>query len=198
MRFDFGNSKYAFHLGRPWGSLSQRTQQNLPLEVERPFRSNTYTEQAATMPKIVDFLGSVITAPGDTESMSHYPSHPRPRKDVIRFLERDPRRFRNDKREILPSPTNDPYQPLEMAFLCYKKSDSNPIDNELHFAVLTKSGMGAMRDLHLMERYEKCRFGTTLIFSVKRMPTGSISGKRQSALWIHWGQLYPKKNLTNL
>ena len=38
------------------------------------------------------------------------------------------------------------------------------IRNELWFTILTKGGMRASRDFDLLERYDRCRFGTTLVF----------------------------------
>ena len=36
--------------------------------------------------------------------------NPKPRKDVLKFLEKDARKYRGDHREILLSFTSDPYQ----------------------------------------------------------------------------------------
>jgi DNA repair photolyase len=91
----------------------------------------------------------------------------RPRENVLKYLEKDARRFRGDDREILLSLTSDPYQPLETALGLTRRAIEILIENELRFAILTKAGRRASRDFDLMSRYPRCRFGTTLIFTLE-------------------------------
>jgi hypothetical protein len=39
------------------------------------------------------------------------------------------------------------------------------IDNGLRVTILTKGGMRAARDFDLLETYDRCRFGTTVVFT---------------------------------
>ncbi|MBW1791659.1 MAG: radical SAM protein [Deltaproteobacteria bacterium] len=93
-----------------------------------------------------------------------FSSEPKPRKDVLKFLEKDARKYRGDGREILLSFTSDPYQPLEMKLNLIRRAIEILIRNQLRFTILTKGGMRASRDFDLLERCDRCRFGTTLVF----------------------------------
>jgi len=99
------------------------------------------------------------------ENREVFKAQPRPRKDILKYLEKDAKAFRSDDREILISFISDPYQPLEMELGITRRAIEILIKNELRFTILTKGGMRAVRDFDLLETYEKCRFGTTLIFT---------------------------------
>ncbi len=90
--------------------------------------------------------------------------HARLRQDVLRCLERDAQRIRGDDREILVTFSSDPYQPLEMQFGTTRQAIQILIDNGLRVMILTKGGMRAARDFDLLETYDRCRFGTTVVF----------------------------------
>lgn len=90
---------------------------------------------------------------------------PKPRKDVLKFIEKDARKFRGDEREILISFTSDPYQPIETEHGITRRAIEIFIKNNLRFTILTKGGMRASRDFDLLESYDRCRFGTTLVFA---------------------------------
>lgn len=92
-------------------------------------------------------------------------NQPGPRKDVLRSLEKDARRHAGDDREILMCFTCDPYQPIEKELGITRKAIMILMENGLRFTLLTKGGMLATRDFDLLAGYEKCRFGTTLIFT---------------------------------
>jgi DNA repair photolyase len=98
------------------------------------------------------------------EKRDVFAAQPRPRKDVLKFLEKDARKYRGDDREILLSFTSDPYQPLEMGLGLTRRAIEIFIENKLRFTILTKGGMSASRDFDLSESYEKARFGTTIVF----------------------------------
>lgn len=91
--------------------------------------------------------------------------HGRLRQDVLRCLERDAQRIRGDDREILVSFSSDPYQTLEMKFGTTRQAIRILIDNGLRVMILTKGGMRAARDFDLLETYDRCRFGTTVVFT---------------------------------
>ncbi len=90
---------------------------------------------------------------------------PHPRKDILKVLEKDALKYRGDEREILLSFTSDPYQPLEMELGITRRTIEILMENDLRFTILTKGGIRATRDFDLLKSYEKCRFGTTLIFT---------------------------------
>jgi DNA repair photolyase len=92
-------------------------------------------------------------------------NHARLRQDVLRCLERDAQRIRGDDREILVSFSADPYQPLEMHFRTTRQAIQILIDHGLRVTILTKGGMRAARDFDLLETYDRCRFGTTVVFT---------------------------------
>lgn len=89
----------------------------------------------------------------------------RRRKDVLRHLERDAQRIRGDDREILISFSSDPYQPFEMTLGTTRQAIQILIDNGLRVMILTKGGMRASRDFDLLETYDRCRFGTSVVFT---------------------------------
>ena len=92
-------------------------------------------------------------------------NHARLRQDVLRYLERDAQRIRGDDREILVTFSSDPYQPLEMQLGTTRQAIQILIDNGLRVMILTKGGMRASRDFDLLETYDRCRFGTTVVFT---------------------------------
>jgi DNA repair photolyase len=99
------------------------------------------------------------------EKRETFITQPKSRKDVLKHLEKDAKKFQGDDREILLSFTSDPYQPLEMKLCITRKAVEMLIRNELRLTILTKAGLNASRDFDLLEGYEKCSFGTTLIFT---------------------------------
>lgn len=92
-------------------------------------------------------------------------NHARLKQDILRSLERDAQTIKGDEREILVSFSSDPYQPLEMKFGTTRKAIQIMIDNGLRIMILTKGGMRAAKDFDLLETYDRCRFGTTVVFT---------------------------------
>lgn len=66
--------------------------------------------------------------------------------------------------EILISFIGDPYQPAELKFGITRLVIQMLQSYDLPFTILTKGGTRAVRDFNLLKRYDKCSFGTTLIF----------------------------------
>ena len=87
------------------------------------------------------------------------------RKDVLKHLEKDAIKHTGDDREILLSFTSDPYQPLEEEENITRRAIEILISNDLQFTLLTKGGTRATRDFDLLKNYDKCSFGTTLVFT---------------------------------
>lgn len=81
-------------------------------------------------------------------------------KDDIIKIKND---FGNNIPEILMSFQGDVYQPDEIKIGITREVIEILIENKLPFTILTKGGTRAIRDFDLLEKYDKCRFGTTLI-----------------------------------
>ena len=92
-------------------------------------------------------------------------NHARLRHEVLIHLQREAERIRGDDREILVTFGSDPYQPLEMHFQTTREAIQILIDHGLRVTILTKGGMRAARDFDLLETYDRCRFGTTVVFT---------------------------------
>ncbi|MGA2404868.1 MAG: radical SAM protein [Syntrophobacteraceae bacterium] len=92
-------------------------------------------------------------------------SNPSVRQHALEMLEHDAGILRGDDREILLSFATDPYSPEELTTGLTRQAIEILIDNGLRFTVLTKGGTRASRDFDLLDKYEKCSFGTTLVFA---------------------------------
>jgi DNA repair photolyase len=92
-------------------------------------------------------------------------NHARRRQEILRCLERDARRIRGDDREILVCYSSDPYQPLEIELATTREAIRILMDHGLRVMILTKGGMRAARDFDLLGAYDRCRFGTTVVFT---------------------------------
>jgi DNA repair photolyase len=88
-------------------------------------------------------------------------------KNALDRLEHDARLLREsgDDRSILLSFATDPYTPDEMNTGLTRKAIEILVSNNLRFTVLTKGGSRAARDFDLLAEYDKCSFGTTLVFA---------------------------------
>jgi len=89
--------------------------------------------------------------------------------------------------EILLSFIGDPYQPCETELGLTRQIIEILMRYNLRFTVLTKGGTRACRDFDLFEKYEKCSFGTSLVFShndsaTKYEPNAASVSDRQDAV----------------
>jgi DNA repair photolyase len=89
----------------------------------------------------------------------------RTREHALAKLAYDASQLRGDDRQILLSFATDPYTPDEIKTGLTRRAIEILIDNGLRFTVLTKGGTRASRDFDLLEKYEKCSFGTTLVLA---------------------------------
>lgn len=91
----------------------------------------------------------------------------RTRQNALEMLEHDAKILREngDDRQMLLSFATDPYSPNETKTGLTRKAIEILIDNRLRFTVLTKGGSRAARDFDLLAEYDKCSFGTTLVFA---------------------------------
>jgi hypothetical protein len=81
------------------------------------------------------------------------------------MLDHDAGILRGDDRQILLSFATDPYSPDEIKTGLTRRAIEILIDKGLRFTVLTKGGSRAVRDFDLLAAYDKCSFGTTLVFT---------------------------------
>lgn len=91
-----------------------------------------------------------------------------PKKDALERLSKDAQKLAEagDDREILLSFMTDPYQPLETKERITRKAIKVLIAHNLRFTILTKGGTRASRDFDLLKGYDKCSFGTTVVFDL--------------------------------
>ena len=90
-----------------------------------------------------------------------------PVQNLFERLEKDCKMLLSKKNdsEILLSFIGDPYQPAEVDLQLTRQVIRKLIAHNLRFTILTKGGTRAVRDFDLLEKYDKCSFGTTLIFT---------------------------------
>ena len=91
---------------------------------------------------------------------------PGSKKNALERFKKDAIKLGKDKddREILLSFVTDPYQPLELTEMITRRAIEILIENGLRFTILTKGGTRAGRDFDLLQGYDKCSFGTSLVF----------------------------------
>lgn len=118
-------------------------------------------------------------APGAAhKTREDYIAEAQPRKNIIERLEKDCQElisFEIDglmglkKHEPIPyihmSFLGDMYQPADDDLQLTRQAIKTLIKYDLPFQILTKGGSRAKRDFDLLEGYDKCKFGTTLIFA---------------------------------
>jgi len=97
-------------------------------------------------------------------SSEEYYTDASPKDDAIEKLKKDVRKLGEDTPEILLSFQGDVYQPAEMDLQLTRQAIQVFIENSLPFTILTKGGTRAVRDFDLLEHYDRCRLGTTLVF----------------------------------
>jgi len=90
------------------------------------------------------------------------------RNDALEKLEHDAKLLRGDDRQILLSFASDPYSPGEEETKLTRQADEILIENDLRFTILTKGGTRACRDFEILEGYNKCSFGTSLVFTSEK------------------------------
>jgi len=90
-----------------------------------------------------------------------------PKKDFLKNLKQDIKVLNtwDHVPEICLSFQGDVYQHAETELKLTRSAIELLIENNLPFTVLTKSGSRAARDFDLLSQYDKCRFGTSLVFT---------------------------------
>jgi len=87
-----------------------------------------------------------------------------PKKNALERLRKDAAKLEGNDHEILISFVTDPYQPAEDIHQITRRAIEILIFHGLRFTILTKGGIRAMKDFDLLKGYDKCSFGTTLVF----------------------------------
>ncbi|WP_028314684.1 radical SAM protein [Desulfatibacillum aliphaticivorans] len=104
-------------------------------------------------------------APGATRKAREAFNQPAQlKKNALERLEHDAARVeaKGDDREILLSFIGDPYP--WMGGEATREAIKILIHHKLRFTVLTKGGLRAIKDFHLLKGYDKCSFGTSLVW----------------------------------
>ena len=89
------------------------------------------------------------------------------KKDFLNRLEKDAQEAsrKGINKEILVCFVGDPYQPAELKLSLTRRTVETLINYNLPFTILTKGGLRAVRDFNLLENYNKCRFGISIVFT---------------------------------
>lgn len=115
-------------------------------------------------------------APGAAhKTREDYIAEAQPRKDIIKKLEKDCHElyynykdFGYPTHEDIPyihmSFLGDMYQPADDYLQLTRQAIEVFMKYDIPFQILTKGGSRAKRDFDLLEKYDKCKFGTTLVF----------------------------------
>lgn len=116
-----------------------------------------------------------------------------PRVDILSKLEKDCKKFKGDKREILFSFTSDAYQPIEKDLQITRKALKMFLENDLFPVILTKNGELASRDFDILSKFKKKKFGVTLTTdieseSLKWEPKANLPNSRIESLENAWTQ----------
>ncbi len=124
----------------------------------------------------------------------HDPSYIEPRPGVLEDLEEQARRMPGDKREILLSFTNDPYQPLERGAQVTRRALEILMAHGLTATILTKSGTwGLERDKDILTLNPANAWSVTLTHHDRLV---SLEWEPQAALPMdRIGSLYFAKKL---
>lgn len=88
----------------------------------------------------------------------------RPRDGIIEALWRQAPKYAGTEKRVLLSFTSDPYQPAEEEERLTRQALEILAEHRISFQVLTKGGMGAVRDFDFLEKAGGW-FATTLIFT---------------------------------
>ena len=110
---------------------------------------------------------------------------PKPRKNILKLLQKDCQKFYGEERSILLSFTSDPYQPIDKKYKITRYAIEIIKRYGLHVNILTKGGKRAERDFDLLD--EKDKVGATLTFSeetdsLKWEPEASTPKERMEML----------------
>jgi len=110
---------------------------------------------------------------------------PKPRKDIIKKLEKDCKKYQGTGRHVLLSFSSDPYQPLDKELQLTRQAIKLLKDYGLKVVILTKAGQEVLRDFDLLGGDDY--IGSTLTFvsdekSKEWEPGAALPGERFNML----------------
>lgn len=117
----------------------------------------------------------------------HSPDFIGPRKDILKQLEKDAKKYQGCPDNVLMSFTTDPYQSIEENLKITREAIKIFNKFNIGVTILTKSGMLAQRDFDLLVQNITPEFGVTL----------TCSSERQSRKWEPNAAL-PHERINNL
>ena len=104
-------------------------------------------------------------APGVLRKSKDSFSNPKPRKDILKRLEKDAKKYRGSKIPIFLCFTCDPYQPGDVFHTTTRKALEILTENECAINILTKGGPRATYDFDMLRSNSLNWFGTTLTYA---------------------------------
>lgn len=126
-------------------------------------KAKEYSELAANLYRGCSHGCTYCYAPAATFTDRHiFTQNVSVRKNVIAQLEKDIEQYRGDTRQILLSFTSDAYQPAEQYQRITEQAVKMMIAAGLRITILTKGGMLAARDFHILAKSPHSEFAVTL------------------------------------
>ena len=142
----------------------------MPIIYEPRGKAKEYADLAANLYRGCIHSCDYCFAPSTTRKpveLFHSPGFVAPRKDVLKQLERDAIKLRDNSCElnVLMSFTTDPYQPIDEALQLTREAIKILNRENLGVTILTKGGKLAQRDFDLLKLDPRNQFGVTLTCS---------------------------------
>lgn len=98
------------------------------------------------------------------QDSSYFKNFSKPRKDILRALEKDALKIKGSVDNVLLCFTCDPYQYIEAKYKVTREAIAILNNNYIPVTILTKSGILATRDFDLLQCDPNNSFGVTLTF----------------------------------
>lgn len=120
-------------------------------------------------------------------TLFHSPEYNQPRKDILKKLAADARKYHGCPDNVMMSFTCDPYPPIEEELEITREAIKILNGENIGVTILTKGGKLAERDFDILAKNKKNQFGVTLtcVFanqSIKWEPTASLPSERLISL----------------
>ena len=126
-------------------------------------------------------------APGVLRKSKAAFGNPAPRKDILKRLEKDAKKYRGSETPVFLCFTCDPYQPCEDEYMITRQAIEILSENECAINILTKGGLRATRDFDLLKLNPLNWFGVTLTYASPQAsdlfePGAALPGDRIESL----------------
>jgi DNA repair photolyase len=96
------------------------------------------------------------------KNVEAFARNPKPRENVLKWLEADARKFAGDERQVLFSFTSDPYQPVNDKHKLTREAIRILNSYDIGLIILTKGGLRPVKDFDLLAKSPKNSFAITL------------------------------------